>query len=243
MASLINAVASIGLASLTAHTARVRGATNENEACAQFAPAVQADLQEVAQALNDGQISSQDAINFLMQVDYYLYSELKSNVGAAGTAWESGPGGCLDGTTNNSQVLEGGKFVSPGPYGSCGKTCTVSCCIYYSYWEPALDCFVKKLMAGQSNFTVSVQAIPSNKYGFPGAPSFTAVVNIPPQNSVTNIPSTVNNAINNLLGNTQPATQAENSQISSTSTEINKNLLLIGGVAFLLIGAFAIGRK
>jgi hypothetical protein len=110
----IGAVANILLAQ---HTARLKGATNENQAADQIIPAFDADLEEIVAAYNAGTLNGkpftgQMAAAAFAQVDQQVYAYLKKQVGAAGTAW--------DGT------------------GVCSKSCTVGCCLYYNDLHSAI---------------------------------------------------------------------------------------------------------
>lgn len=95
----------LGLNLLAQHTARVKGATNENQAANSIVPAFDQDVAEIAAAYRSGEASAEECIAACQAVDKQVYDYLKSHVGPPGTAW--------DGT------------------GNCGKTCTVGCCLYY----------------------------------------------------------------------------------------------------------------
>jgi hypothetical protein len=105
----VSAVASILLAQ---HTARLKGATNENQALDQAIPAFDADLAEIAAAYNAGTATRAQTISGFQQVDAQVYAYLKAQVGAPGTAW--------DGT------------------GKCTKSCTAGCCVYYNDLHSAI---------------------------------------------------------------------------------------------------------
>lgn len=91
---------------LTQHSARLTGAKNENQAADQAIPAYDADIKQVVASYQAGQITAAQAISALQSVDANIKAYLKSQVGAAGTAWDGS--------------------------GNCNKSCTVGCCIYYN---------------------------------------------------------------------------------------------------------------
>jgi hypothetical protein len=155
VAPLISAVSSIAGGLLSGHVLRAKGATTENQAAAQLAPAIQADFEEIAQYLNTGQLKPTDAAAALMTYDAQVKKYLQSQVGKPGTAW-----------TEN---------------GTCNKSCTVGCCLYFAFWHHAFTVFAQRAQAATpgSSFTVAMPAIPTNKYGFPGAPAFSVSVKIP----------------------------------------------------------------
>jgi hypothetical protein len=102
-----SAVAAVAGILLAQHTARLKGAIAENQLIPATVKAYDADIQEIAAAFNSGQITAQQAISYLHQVDQSIYSYMKANATGPGTAWR-----------------EGG--------GACDKGCTTECCIYYN---------------------------------------------------------------------------------------------------------------
>jgi hypothetical protein len=100
------------LTQLTQHSARLKGAQNENAAADQAIPAFDADLQSIVAAYEAGTITQTQAISALLSVDANIKAYLKSHVGPAGTAWDGS--------------------------GFCTKTCTVGCCIFYNNLHPAI---------------------------------------------------------------------------------------------------------
>src|SRR5277367_4095336 len=87
-AGIAGATAAIqqGVQQLAQHTARLKDATNENEALDQVIPAFDADLAAIANAFNTG-TSASDCVSALQLVDTNIYTYLRSLVGKAGTAW------------------------------------------------------------------------------------------------------------------------------------------------------------
>src|SRR5271154_3695718 len=121
----------IGLASsllqseLAAHTARLKDATNENEAMDQVVPAFDADLAAIQQAFATG-TSSDDCIAALQAVDSNIFAYLHALVGKPGTAW-GGP-----------TTAEIGPGINPTYSADCNKNCTASCCVYLNDLRPAI---------------------------------------------------------------------------------------------------------
>jgi hypothetical protein len=109
------AIAAVGNIVLAQHTARLKGATNENQAADQVIPAFDADLAQIVSAYNAGQITAAQAIAGAQQVDAQVKAYLKAQVGAPGTAWSE-----------------------YGAMGPCNKNCTVGCCIYWNDLHPAI---------------------------------------------------------------------------------------------------------
>lgn len=171
-------ISAIGGSLLAAHTARLQHARSENEACANLMPKWQADFVDVVQQYNNGQVSLSQALAGVRKLDQQIKSYLQSHVGPAGTAWSGSPTGCPGQDVSHSACIDGGQDGScSGPH-TCGKQCTVGCCVYYSYLEPAMDCLYKRLARGGVQ-GVGVPMIPGNKYGFPDLPAF-AVQIVPP---------------------------------------------------------------
>jgi hypothetical protein len=103
-----------------AHTARLKDATNENQAADILIPAFDADLAAVAANFNSGAWTAAQAIAVLQEIDSNSYAYLYKQVGKAGTAWSVPP----------NQGASGGV--------QCNKSCTVGCCLYYSDLRPAI---------------------------------------------------------------------------------------------------------
>ena len=101
--------AAVAASLLAAHEARLKGATNENQAVDQWVPVFDSFVSSVVNAYNGGQINAQQAAQICMQFDQTLYNKFRSFVGQPGTAW-------------NDQT---------GMSGQCNKACTVGCCVYY----------------------------------------------------------------------------------------------------------------
>jgi hypothetical protein len=110
----ISAVANILIAQ---HTARLKGATSENQALDQIIPAFDADISQIADAFNAGTLNGKPftsamATAGLAQVDAQIYAYLKGQVGPPGTAWDGS--------------------------GTCSKSCTTGCCVYYNNLHSAI---------------------------------------------------------------------------------------------------------
>jgi hypothetical protein len=111
----VGAAIAVAAALLAAHSARLKGATNENQAVDQYDPVFVSFVNQLVAAYNSGQISKQQAATTAQQFDRALYNSLRALVGAAGTHWVDIPNG------------------------PCNKSCTVGCCIYWGIFAPALD--------------------------------------------------------------------------------------------------------
>jgi hypothetical protein len=168
---------------LAAHTARLQHATSENKAVANLMPSWQADFVHIAEQYGGGAITRAQAIAGVRKLDAQTKNYLQSHVGPTGTGWYGKPTGCPGTDVAHNSCLDGGQDGScSGPHpctggksilamGSTAQSCTVGCCIYYNYLEPAMDCLVKRIARG-GHGAVNVPAIPGNKYGFPNYPSF-----------------------------------------------------------------------
>ena len=127
--AIINVAASLTGGLLAAHTQRLHDAQNENSAGNQAVQAFDADLQQVVDAYNSGQVSQADGLAALAQIDQQIYSFLRSQVGKPGTAWRDG-------------------------YTNCDKTCTVGCCIYNTSIHPSILNAERALQSGSGSFNV-----------------------------------------------------------------------------------------
>lgn len=155
-------VGAVGGALLAAHTQRMQDAKSENQAVATAIPNWQKDFVTIARAGNFSRayrIAQCDLLN--QQTQAYLQKQ----VGRPGTAWNGSPSGCP-----GSDVPRTENGAHP-----CDKTCTVGCCIYYNFLEPAVDCLKKRIAKG-GNQAAGCATIPGNKYGFPVFPSFTVAI-------------------------------------------------------------------
>jgi hypothetical protein len=111
---IATSILKVGLTELSEHTARVTGATNENEAADQIIPAYDADLKAIQTAWNLGQLSLAQAEQALAAVDANVYKYLRAQVGKPGTAW------------------------NVNAFGVCNKSCTVGCCLYNNDLHPGI---------------------------------------------------------------------------------------------------------
>jgi hypothetical protein len=119
-ASLGVAALSIGLNQLAAHSARLQGATSENEAVDAAIPAYDADIAAIASAYNGGSAPASECNQALNMVAQNCYSYFKGLVGKPGTSW-------IDTGSNPNQ-----------PTKTCNKSCTVSCCVFYDDILPGI---------------------------------------------------------------------------------------------------------
>ncbi len=194
---------------LAQHTARLHGAQDENQAVAQTVPAWDADLAEIVSAYDSGEADQAHALDALNTVDQQIYGYLRSLVGKPGTSWI--PGGT-----------------------SCGKKCTVGCCIYYSFLRP--DIIVLEKIFQQGNGTWNASPIPSNKYGFPGRPSYRLDV-IKPSAEVSAVKG-IESSLSGLFG----GGDAYSRQFGAASNPA-KLALYVGGGILLFAGFVAVIRK
>lgn len=179
---------------LKAHTLRLQDAKNENVAVANLVPAVNQDIQEVATATQSGNLSFTQGATYLEGIYQKSLSYLQSQVGKPGTQWTDGA--------------------------PCGKTCTVGCCIWFSYLKPRLEKSIAILRSGKQGSVRGAQ-IPSNKYGFPGFPAFTVtfVPNHANDVSVAGLASNVSNSFKQLFGITTNPQVASGETPSGTSSK------------------------
>lgn len=229
----ITAALNLGIGLFKAHTARLAGATNENEAIAQLAPAIQADLEEVGEYVSSGQVSVQDAISFVESIDQQTQGYLQKLQGQPGVSWFANYNGPITFVTSNPQV-------NLGQGVACDKNCTVGCCVYFNSWKPAFTAFEILLQSGKP-FSVTVGPMQSNKYGFPGFPAYTIQVSPSPASTVSAVESTVTNAADLLTGQLNPSSTSGAVSIGAKSS-INP-LYIIGGIAILGLGIFLVKEK
>jgi hypothetical protein len=155
---------------LSGHFARAKGAKNENAALAQVLPSIIKDFQTVFAAASAGQISAQDAITAVNQIQQNFWQAMapfESGPGQGG-----GPGKC--GTGNPVTKSE----QSDGYNTHCGTGCTAGCCVGCNFVNVWAAQAIAIFQAGGG--TLSVKAIGTNKYGFPGTPGWSAKYTAPP---------------------------------------------------------------
>jgi hypothetical protein len=212
--------AKIGLGQLLGHSVRLKDATNENSAATSAIPAFTQDVQEVVAAFNKGTLDAAEATSFLQQQQQAVYTFLKKQVGPAGTAWK-----------------EGG--------GSCDKTCTVGCCLYYTFVNVVANRFYSILQAASYPATLKLPQTFSSKYGYPGSPSLSLTIN----------PPTINPLVS-LLGGTESVPGSVTATTTSAPTGQPNGLLaklgfpnvstmdlLVGGAALATIIVAAVSLR
>jgi hypothetical protein len=110
-------VGSIVASLLQAHQARLKGATNENNAVDQYVPVFDSFVSNLVAAWNGGQATAAEVAQAAQQFDKAIYNALRSLVGSPGTAWND----------------------SIGMSGQCNSSCTVGCCVYFGDLGPVLN--------------------------------------------------------------------------------------------------------
>lgn len=204
--SLASDALTTGLSLLTQHSARVKDAKNENSAAQSAIDSQVADIQQVGTALANGTINVSDAITFCEQEDARIEAYLKSQVGKPGTAW--------DGT------------------GTCGKTCTAGCCIYYGYihggFNNTIAALQKLQQTGQPQ-TWNYVAIDANKYGLRGRQAFSVTFHSPAIGSTSSLVNSVSSSLSSVVSSVVPGSKLSLSTI----------VLIIGFIALVVI----LGRK
>lgn len=113
----IGIAVSIVASLLAAHAARLKGATNENQAVDQYIPVFDSFVKQLETLWNNGTASAQQLATAAQQFDRYLQNAFRNLVGPPGTAWND----------------------SSGMSGLCDKSCTVGCCVYYGDLAPVLN--------------------------------------------------------------------------------------------------------
>ena len=93
---------------IAAHKARIAGATNENSHNAEMTALFDQAIPQIVAYWNKTHDKA-GTLSELNQLQQYMYTTMKSRVGAAGTAWSD----------------------SVGQAGKCNKQCTAGCCIYW----------------------------------------------------------------------------------------------------------------
>jgi hypothetical protein len=220
--SLSSSALKAGLALLAQHTARVKDATNENQAVNQIVPAFDQDVAEIVAAYNAGTYSPSECITALEQVDAQMESYLKANVGPTGTAW--------DGT------------------GKCTRGCTVSCCVFYNDLHSAIygpsvapyngstaaangaNGLIPVLAAGGG--TAYIPTIYGSKYGLTQRPGYSVTVTSPPV--IDSALGSLENALGQLTGSAAPLPGGTSGTTFGVST-----ILLVLGVVLVLVAVFA----
>ena len=188
----IGAAVGAGLALWAAHEARVRGATNENEALGVIMPDFNAAIQAEFQNLNAGQITPNTAYNDLETIRQSFWQRI--------APFQSGPGQHTHPCTTLSSVVSdydpkypglptgrpGVTWPYPGcsPRGSgntvCDSSCTAGCCIGCDQIDPVICSLKSMILAGRpASFTVP-PVVGTRKYGWNGVSGFTISYN-PPQ--------------------------------------------------------------
>ena len=145
------------VSSLLQHSARLKGAKNENEAAASAVTAFDDDIAAINQAYNNGDCDAPTAVQALNALSQNIYTYLYSLVGAAGTKW----------TANQT----------------CNKSCTVSCCLYYDDLLPSINNAIAAVQTS-GGATSQVLEVYGDKYGLQTRPGYTLTWHQTPVNDV-----------------------------------------------------------
>jgi hypothetical protein len=241
-AGIAVSVLKIGISELAQHSARLAGATSENQAAEQAIPAYDADLAAINAAYNAGQISKAQAIAALEAVDGNVYKYLRAQVGKPGTAWSGGP-------PNYSFVSAQPLFAAFGGV-PCTKACTVGCCIYYndlhlgvlyciailSGW-PGVDAFTTTA----TNWNCNIPEIYGDKYGFTTRPSYTLYwLKNPPVGNAAQVSATVDALLGApAIAPPGPTPAATTSVLGKlTSNEALAIFAVVGGIIVVITALF-----
>ena len=229
----IGIIAKLGLSELTQHTARLKGAVNENAATDQLIPAYDADLKQIGSAYTLGQATAADCYAAIAKVNSYCYTYLKAQTGKPGTAW-----------------LDRGTTLTISSVPACNKACTVGCCVYYNDLNVGLYNLQAAIQTEEGFPTVQNDGHtgpdayipevypPSNKaYGNYARPSYHIVVSKPPITG--QVQATITSTIDSFLGNSStginlPVTTSAGTVPSASAP--NTSLLFLGvGVVGLAV--------
>jgi hypothetical protein len=234
-AGIAGATAAIqqGIQQLALHTARLKNATNENEALDQVIPAFDADLLAIQNAFNTG-TSAQDCIQALELVDTNIYTYLRSLVGKPGTAW----GGPTD--------AEIGPGVNPTYSAPCNKSCTASCCVYLNDLRPAIYGragvnfgIISAILAGGGKVAVPEVYPPSDKsYGDYSRASYALVFTPPPTSFAAQALQVSGVNVVTVPPNSPTTAPASGLLAALTSTEIVAILGVLGGLILIITALF-----
>lgn len=160
--ALGQAITSIGGLVLGQHTARLKGAINENSAIPAAVSEWDKDVHEIIAELTDAEISPEQAIAALTMVDQQVYGYLHSLVGQPGTSWSGTPGNA-----------------------PCNKKCTAACCVYNNDLQPAIGQLIAAIQRGGGVVTVPKVYPPSNKsYGVFSREAYQLAVTVPSATAV-----------------------------------------------------------
>lgn len=124
---------------LAAHSARVKGATDENSGLNNIIPAITADIQGINAAYNAGQINDSQAIAALQTVyqNYWNYmTQFRGKPGVAG-----GASNCQPSNASNSGT-------------KCDKTCTAGCCHGCNYTKSNVEACIRAIQNGGGTVTL-----------------------------------------------------------------------------------------
>lgn len=211
------------------HEIRAKDAQNENAAATQIVPQWDSFFKAIIDAYNTGQASADQCLQALETMDAQTEQELHSFVGKPGTYW-------TDYSALTSQC--GG-----GSSAHCNKTCTVGCCIYFTYLRPTAFCAMSYIQSGKSGSVTRGQLMPS-KYGFPGFPPYTLQIAARPSrvSSVEGTLSSIEQALGvgggsgqALIGGGYAAPPGTFSTAIGRSPDYTKWLLIGGGLLLLLL--------
>lgn len=173
-AGAVSGTVKAAVTQLTQHTARLKGAKNENAALNPVVVAFDADVAAIRDAYNNGGADAATCIAACAAVDANIQANLKSHVGAPGTAWST----------------------AVGMQGKCNKLCTAGCCVYYGDLGPVLSMMVTAMggaplvplwgrndpryHATANGATINVPEVIGSKYGATDRPGYTLTITAPP---------------------------------------------------------------
>lgn len=166
------AISVIGGIFLAAHTARLKGAQDENAALNEAVPAWDKDMQFVFDEANAGHINAAQAKDYLTQIDANFSGYIKQFNGRAGINWSG-----LNNWPNNltEPEKEGGSH--------CDKNCTAGCCTYGNMVHPAVLNAIW-VMDHPGNSAKVIAYTPNPKYSTYSRGAYRLAYNPPVQTSV-----------------------------------------------------------
>lgn len=219
----------------TQHSARYRGAKNENDGVGVAVGVFDQDMQGIFSALNSGSITEQQALTYLEATRQAFWQYMSQFQGQPGVF--SRPA-----TITKAGGPVGHGACDAGP--ACDKTCTAGCCVGYNDVEGSIANAKWAISAGGGTFSVC-EVFPSpGIYAFPGRKGYTLTYTKP-----AGLVGVKNGALGILdsLGITAPS-------LSSTGTPLPPNLVavqqeaiattakksIVGIGAFLVVGFFGL---
>jgi hypothetical protein len=179
----------------SAHEARAKGATTENQALNSALTAFNSSLQAIFSAANSGQVTGSQAAGVCQQALQSFWTGMAPYTSGPGRA-DASNGGTNCGTVNPSAPCTG---MLNGHY--CNSSCTATCCVGCQDLTPTVYMAVQ-LLNSSTGGSIQTCNVAGSKYGATGSAPFTLTYTPPAPTTAAGAATAASNALSSLSTST-----------------------------------------